>query len=56
MTITGIEFVPKAPQQGMKVESAEQVLADIYELLENYAPAWYSEQLRERMQSALKRS
>lgn len=31
------------------------VLSDAYSLLELYSPSWYSEALRERMQSALGR-
>jgi hypothetical protein len=30
------------------------IVADLYQLLEEYAPTWYSEELRERLLAALK--
>ncbi len=36
-----------------QLDTAEKVLANVYELLELYAPAWYSEKLRSQIQSVL---
>jgi hypothetical protein len=30
-----------------------RVLADVYQLLEEYAPTWYSTEIREKLQTAL---
>ena len=34
----------------------QRVLADVYELLEDYAPGWYSAALRGRIRNAMKAS
>ena len=36
------------------LEDAERVLNEVYDLLELYAPSWYSDSLRERIRSALR--
>ncbi len=38
----------------LRPEELHKLLADLYELLEAYAPAWYSQELRERLLAALK--
>ena len=43
-------FLLKNERQGT---GAQRVLADVYELLEDYAPAWYSARLRDRILTAL---
>ena len=46
-------FLLKNERQGTGVQ---RVLADVYELLEDYAPAWYSARLRGRILTELKAS
>ena len=54
MTISRLESGMKTVQQdATHVEILEQVLSEVYELLELYSPSWHSEVLRERMRSAL---
>jgi hypothetical protein len=38
-----------------KVDQAVHVLTDIYRLLEEYAPVWYSPMTEKRLRAALKR-
>jgi hypothetical protein len=38
-----------------KVDQAVHVLTDIYRLLEEYAPVWYSPMTGKRLRAALKR-
>ncbi len=35
-------------------KNVQNLLAEVYELLEGCAPTWYSEELSERLQAALK--
>jgi hypothetical protein len=45
-----------APETGLiKVDLAEAVnsFAELYDLLEDYSPMWYSEEIHDRAQSAL---
>lgn len=42
------------PQVQAKQEKAIDVFREIYELLEDYAPTWYSQELHERMREALR--
>ena len=37
-----------------QTDELRKLLTDLYELLEAYAPAWYSRQLHERLLAALK--
>lgn len=46
----GDSYGPAAP---LDCGQARAVLHEVYELLEAYGPSWYSEELRERIQSAL---
>jgi hypothetical protein len=39
---------------GQAIAGAVRVLTDIYQLLEEYSPVWYSPNLRQRIQVALK--
>ncbi len=39
---------------GMAPESAESVLKEIFHLLEEYGPAWYTEELHDRAALALR--
>lgn len=40
-------------ERDQKPAEAQRVLADVYQLLEDYAPTWYSTELREKLQTAL---
>ncbi len=51
-TERGIPMDPSVPNP--KPEDLRKLLADLYELLEAYGPVWYSQQLHERLVSALK--
>jgi hypothetical protein len=54
MSVNRLESGVKTVQNdAAQLDTAEKVLSDVYELLELYSPSWYSEKLRERMQSAL---
>jgi hypothetical protein len=39
-----------------QADTVDQVLADVYDLLELYGPNWYSEPLHERIHSVLSHS
>jgi len=53
LRVAEASFLLKNERQGA---GAPRVLADVYELLEDYAPTWYSARLRGRILSALKAS
>jgi hypothetical protein len=38
-----------------ETEDIHRLLADLYELLEDYAPPWYSEELHNRLLAELKK-
>ena len=40
--------------QKSQTENLGNLLTELYKLLETYAPVWYSEELHERLLSALK--
>jgi hypothetical protein len=57
MTVSRLESGMKTLQSdAAQSETVEQVLSHVYDLLELYGPTWYSEELRERVQSVLSRS
>ena len=41
------------PGAGMRVPTTREVLEEMFQLLEDYAPAWYTEQLHDRAVAAL---
>lgn len=43
-------------QDAAQVETVEQVLREVHDLLELYAPVWYSERFQQRINSALSHS
>lgn len=51
MTIRGLNRSMTHMLQRFEVR---QVVAELYELLEAYAPAWYTEELRKRLLTTLK--
>lgn len=48
----GIPMNPLVPKP--QIEDLRNLLTDLYELLEEYAPAWYSKELHDRLSAALK--
>jgi hypothetical protein len=56
MTIGQLENGMKTVQQdAARLKELEQALGEVYDLLEVYAPSWYSEALRGELRSALTR-
>ncbi len=54
MNLGQLENGTKAAQRdAVRIHKLEEVLSAVYELLESYAPFWYSEGLRDRVRSAL---
>jgi len=44
---------PKSPRTELDPEELRNVLSDLYGLLEEYAPSWYSQEYREKAEGAL---
>ncbi len=43
-----------SPPQEQQIAEAVGTFAEVYKLLEEYAPAWYSSKMRRRVQTALR--
>jgi hypothetical protein len=49
------EISPESRAKGEQAsENASELLAEVYKLLEEYAPTWYAEELRSKLQAALR--
>lgn len=54
---TGLPDARPIPgREGEKKEQPMQILAELYELLEAYAPPWYTEELHQRALAVLHRA
>jgi hypothetical protein len=52
-TPSGRHEVP-SPTQEQQIMEAIGTFSDVYELLEEYSPAWYSSKMRRKLQTALR--
>ena len=50
---SGIHEVP-SPTQNQQIIDAIGTFSDVYELLEEYSPSWYSSKMRRKLQNALR--
>ena len=50
----GGKFGVSSPLQDQQIMEAIGTFSDVYELLEEYSPAWYSSKMRRKLQTALR--
>ncbi len=53
MNLPQLEAINAVQPDTARLHKVKQVLSEVYELLESYAPMWYSEELRGRICSVL---